>query len=125
MFKRRLTLILKVDNLLTQRRVSAGERWTAKEGKPATHANNMFRSAERCASASVCCLRQLRQKHGEQSDRRQKRADVIDECDASMVGDPAENRSTETANPESESEKYSGDQPKTMRHQLLRKHDNG
>src|SRR6266481_1733661 len=47
----------------------------------------------KAAPASAPSFRQRRQEHREQPDRRQERADLIDERDASVVGDLAENGS--------------------------------
>jgi hypothetical protein len=50
---------------------------------------------------------------------------VIDRHDAVGVGQTAERRRAESADPERESEEESRDQADTARHQFLRKHENG
>src|SRR5215212_8598791 len=102
MFKRHLTLLLKVDNLLSRSAMSGT-------------------TPDRCALSAGS--RQLRQEHREQSDRRQERANMIDEAEAGMVGHAAEDRRAETADPKRESEEHPGDHPEPVRHQFLRKHD--
>src|SRR6266480_7929627 len=93
---------------------------------PATNICEVFTIAKnvlKAAPASARGFRQRRQEHREQPDRRQERADLIDERDASVVGDLAEHRGAEPADTERDAEEHSGDHSEAMRHQFLREHD--
>src|ERR1700678_274985 len=64
----------------------------------------------------------LRQEACEEADRRQERADLIDELDAGAIGEQAENGGTESGHPEREAEEHPGDRTDLARQQLLRVH---
>ena len=65
----------------------------------------------------------LRQEHREQPERRQERAELIDESDAGVIGKPAEHGGAKSADAEGDAEEHAGDHPETVRHQFLREHD--
>ena len=63
---------------------------------------------------------QVRQEHGQQADRRQIGAQVVDVFDAAGIGQFAEQRGTEAAHAERETEEQAGDHADLARQQFLR-----
>ena len=101
------------------------ESGARKNGKLTTIANNvLIKNPTNCASsASAQVSRQLRQEYREQADRRQQRADLINERNAGMVGDLAQHGRAEAADAERKSEENAGNHSEPVRHQFLREHD--
>ena len=63
------------------------------------------------------------QEAGEEAQRRQVRADLIDEGDVGVVGQPAEHRGADAGDAEREAEEETRDQSDVARHQLLGVHE--
>src|SRR4051794_4634748 len=65
---------------------------------------------------------QIRQEGSEQSDRRQKRADMVDEFDAGVVGKLPQERRANSTHPKGHPEEETGDGADLTGHQFLRVH---
>src|SRR6204780_5428880 len=65
----------------------------------------------------------IRQEHGEEAERRQVGAKVVDKINALDVGDLAEHRRADAADAEGEAKEQARNQADLAGHQLLREHD--